>query len=71
MNVYLLSFGGHYIGGNMLIVAETKRKAFNKAKKELKEIGLLEDNEKDLTVDDLMKIDTNNVHAIVINDGNY
>lgn len=70
MRVFLLDFRGRYLGGDMLIVAKTKRIAFNKAIKKLKEIDLMEKNE-GLTIDDLVEVNTGTSYAVVIDDGDY
>lgn len=70
MKVYLLEFGGRWLGGQMIIIDETKRKAFNKAKKELKEMGLLDKNS-DLTLHDIQEINTDEKSLIIIDDGDY
>lgn len=70
MNVYLLEFNGHYLGGEMIVIDETKRKALNKAKKELEDRGLLNKN-KDLTLHDMQEIQTDKRLLLVLNDGDY
>lgn len=70
MKVYLLEFGGKWLGGQMIIIDETKRKAFNKAKKELKEMELLDKNS-DLTLHDIQEINTDEKSLIIIDDGDY
>ncbi|MFS0657400.1 hypothetical protein AB1L07_02080 [Niallia alba] len=70
MNVYLLEFNGHYLGGEMIVIDETKRKALNKAKKELEDRGLLNKN-KDLTLQDMQEIQTDKRLLLVLNDGDY
>jgi hypothetical protein len=70
MNVFLARFNGHYLGGSILIVEETKRIAFNKAKKEIDSMGLADKN-KDFSMDNVEIIDCNNKQIIVIDDGNY
>lgn len=70
MKVYLYIFNGHYIGGSMVIVDDTKRKAFNQAKKSLVEAGLFEKNA-DMKIDDLVEIETDKRSIEVISDGDY
>lgn len=70
MNVYLVRFSGHYLGGEMLIIDETKRKAFNKAKSEIASMGLENKNE-DFSMDDVKVIDCNTKQVIVIDNGDY
>ncbi len=70
MNVYLIEFNGHYLGGEMVVIDETKRKALNKAKKELEDRKLLNKN-KHLTLQDVQEIQTNKKLVLVLNDGDY
>lgn len=70
MYVYLIEFNGHYLGGEMIVINETKRKALNQAKKELKDRGLLNNN-KSLTLHDVQEIQTDRNLVLVLNDGNY
>jgi len=70
MNVYLARFRGFYLGGEFLLVDETKRKALNQAKKKLVEIGLSKTSE-ELTIKDIQQIDTSKRDVIVIDDGDY
>jgi hypothetical protein len=70
MNVFLVRFMGHYLGGELLIIEETKRKAYNKAKKEIAEMGLQESVEH-LSMEDVEIIDTNIKQVIVIDNGDY
>lgn len=70
MNVFLARFQGHYLGGEMLIVDETKRKAFNKAKTEIASMGL-ENQNADFSMDDVEVVDCNIKQIVVIDDGNY
>lgn len=67
MKVFTATFNGHYLPGNAIVVSQTKRKAFNKLKKELEAqvIG------KDLKLDDLTEIDISKGQCIILNDGNY
>lgn len=68
--LFLLRFGGVYLGGEMLIVTNTRRKAFNRARKKLDEMLLLKDNLK-LTMDDLEELPFKSGLVVVIDDGNY
>jgi hypothetical protein len=70
MNVYLVNFKGHYLGGEMIVVDETKRKAFNQAKKEIIQMGLQSKNE-DFSLDDVTQIDTSTKQVILIDNGDY
>ena len=70
MNIFLVKFSGHYLGGEMLIAEETQRKAFNKAKKQLDAMGL-EAKNKDLSMEDVQMIDCQKTQVLVIDDGNY
>jgi hypothetical protein len=70
MTVFLVRFSGHYLGGEMLIVEETKRKAFNKAKKEIASMGL-ENKNKDFSMKDVEIIDCKIKQVIVIDNGDY
>lgn len=67
---FYLAIRGEYIGGDMLLIADTRRKAFNDAVKKLKEEGLYEKN-KELTMDNLEEIDLTKRQAIMIFDGDY
>lgn len=69
-NVYLVSFNGHYLSGQMVVVTDTKRKAFNKAKKKIEEMGLSERN-KDFSTSYIIMVDTNIEHVNVLDDGDY
>ncbi len=68
--VFFAKFNGHYLGGEMIIVAPTKRKAFNRAKKKIEEIGLGDKNE-DFSMADVRDFDLNIESVEVINDGDY
>lgn len=70
MKVFLATFQGVWLGGDMIIVDKTKRKAFNKAKKELDKWGLQEKN-KDFSIDSLQEIETNQESIILISNGDY
>jgi hypothetical protein len=70
MKVYSFTFKGHWLNGEMIIVDETKRKALNKAKKELDDRGLLDKN-KSLTLHDLVEVQTDRQTVYVLNDGDY
>ena len=70
MNVYLVTFSGVYLGGEMIIIDETKRKALNQAKKELEDRGLLVKN-KSLTLHDVQEIQTDKSLVLVLDDGTY
>ena len=70
MKLYLIRFNGYYLSGEMLIIDETKRKAFNQVKIKLEDMKLLDKN-KDLCVNDLEEIDINAKYLIVIDDGDY
>lgn len=70
MKHYHVIFAGHYIGGQMIVTAETKRKAFNLAKKELEIEGLLYKN-KDLTMDDLKEFTLDKPETWVLDNGDY
>lgn len=67
---YIVSFNGHYLPGSMIIVAETKRKAFNRAVKELDFMGLSKKNIA-FNASDLEEIDTTNEQSLIIWDGDY
>lgn len=66
--VYLVPYEGLLSGGLMLISDETKEKAFQRAKKEIKEQGLEESNE-EFTIDDLSEIDQEKPEIRIILDG--
>jgi hypothetical protein len=70
MNVYLIRFSGHYLGGEMIVIDETKRKAFNRAKKEISHIGLSHKNI-EFSMEDVELIDLNIKTVIMIDDGDY
>jgi hypothetical protein len=70
MHIFLARFSGHYLSGEMLIVEETKRKAFNKAKKEIESMGLKDKNE-DFSIYDVHIIDMNIKQVVVIDNGDY
>ena len=68
MKVYLIEFNGYYVSGEMLIIDETKRKAFNQVRAKLESMKLIDKNE-DLCVDDLQEIDINTRSSIILYDG--
>ena len=70
MKIFIAEFTGHYVGGEMLIVDETKRKAFNKAKREIGTMGL-ESKNKEFSIDDLKEIDYSKKQCVVIDNGDY
>lgn len=70
MNVYLVRFAGHYLGAEIVVVAETQRKAFNSAKKEIAHLGLTSENE-DLAMEDVELIDVSKPSVILIDNGDY
>lgn len=70
MKIFLAEFAGQYLKGEMIVVDETKRKAFNKAKKKIEDIGLLEKNQ-DFSTGDLTEIDYLNKQCIVVDNGDY
>lgn len=70
-NVYLVSFNGHYLSGQMVVVTDTKRKAFNKAKKEIESMGLLDKNEDFSISTNVKMVDTNIEHVNVLDNGDY
>lgn len=70
MMVFLVRFNGHYLDGEMIVVDETKRKAFNKAKKELAHLGLEKKNEY-FSIHNLELIDIHNKDVILIDNGDY
>lgn len=70
MKVFLVEFSGHYLPGSMIIVEETKRKAFNKAKKEIERMGLIEKNS-EFSPSNLYEIENNESDLIMISDGDY
>jgi hypothetical protein len=70
MNVYLIRFGGHYMPGEMIVIDETLRKAFNQAKKKIDAMGL-SDRNGDLAMDDIQQLDVSKRDVILIDDGNY
>lgn len=72
MNVYYIkNFPGHYpIGTSAVIVARSPMQAFSLLKEALKEYGL------NLTADDVgpadfSKLNIDETHAVILNDGNY
>lgn len=42
LKTYLAEFKGHYLGGQMIVISTTKRRAFNKAKKEIEQCCLIQ-----------------------------
>lgn len=70
MSIYLVEFNGHYLGGQIIVIDETKRKALNQVKKELEERKLLDKN-RSLTLHDVQEIQTDKRSILVIDDGNY
>jgi nitric oxide synthase oxygenase domain/subunit len=70
MHVFLARFSGHYLGAEILIIEETKRKAFNKAKKEIDSMGLSDKNI-DFTIKDIESIDLNIKQVVLIDNGDY
>lgn len=70
MKVYLIEFGGHYLGGQMIVVTTSTRKALNKARKKLEEIGLGETN-KDLSEFNVYEISTEKEQIYVVDNGDY
>lgn len=70
MKVFTVSFGGHYLGGDMVVVDETQRKAYNKAKKQIKEMGL-EGKNLDFSMDDVVELDTSKKSVLVLDNGDY
>jgi hypothetical protein len=66
-SVFLATFKGHYLPGNAIVVADTKRKAYNKLKKELQKQGL----GNDLKVEDLTIVDLNFDSCDIIFNGDY
>lgn len=70
MKVYLVEFGGHYLGGQMIVVTTSTKKALNRAKKKLEEIGLGDKN-KSLDEFDVSEINIEKEQVYVIDDGDY
>ena len=70
MKVYLVEFGGHYLGGQMIVVTTSTKKALNRAKKKLEEIGL-DDKNKSLDEFDVSEINIEKEQVYVIDDGDY
>lgn len=68
--VYLATFSGYYLGGEMIIIAPTKRKAFNRAKSKIQALGLADKNE-DFSMGDVRSFDLNVETVEVIDDGDY
>lgn len=68
--VFLAKFQGEWLGGEMIVVIDTKRKAFNRAKAKIKEMGLIEKNQ-EFSMDDVYMIDQNVESVEVIDDGDY
>lgn len=69
-NVYVATFSGYYLTGHMAIITDTKRKAFNRAKKKIESMGLLRKNE-DFSMDNVVMIDTNIEDTHIIETGDY
>lgn len=65
---YLVEFKGCYLTGQLIIISTTKRRAFNKAKKEIESMSLSIDG---FTMDDVTEIDTSKESTIVISNGDY
>lgn len=70
MNVYTVVFSGHYLAGSMVVVAETKRKAFNIAKRRIDEMGLFDKN-KDFSMEDVVEVDVSRAGIHSESDGDY
>ncbi|MCY8228767.1 hypothetical protein MOC30_14350 [Bacillus spizizenii] len=68
LKTYLAEFKGHYLGGQLIVISTTKRRAFNKAKKEIESMLLNTDG---FTMDDVIEIDTSKESTIVISNGDY
>ena len=70
MNVYTVAFSGHYLAGSMVVVAKTKRKAFNIAKRRIDEMGLFDKNE-DFSMEDVIEVDVSREGIHSESDGDY
>lgn len=70
MNVYIARFNGMFLDGEIILVEETKRKAYNKVKKEIKELEL-EDKNKDFSMEDVEEIDITKKGFIKVDNGDY
>jgi hypothetical protein len=68
--VFLVEFNGHYLGGEMIVVTSTKRKAFNRAKKKIEKLGLADKN-KNFSMADVRDFDLNVESVEVIDNGDY
>jgi hypothetical protein len=67
VNVYIAKFKGHYpVGGEAVVVGETKRKATNALNRELKKQGL-----EPVKPDALELLDPNIAEVYILNNGDY
>lgn len=67
---FTVRFTGELMEGHMIIIASTRRKAFNLAKKKIKEIGLEKENS-DFKISNVQIVDTNISEAVVLTNGDY
>lgn len=67
--VFLAQFSVKYIGGDAVVVAPTKRQAFNLLKKRLDELGL--PKYEPLTMGDLYEVPMDKKQIFSLNDGDY
>lgn len=66
LKVFLATFNGVWLGGDALIIAETKLKARNKLKKVMEKSDL-----KDFDSIDIEEVDINTEQCILIDDGDH
>lgn len=71
MKVFYVTFSGKYIEGSMVIVEETKVKAFSRAEEKIDELGLSHKNTEFSIDDNIREIDLNEAGIAVLNDGDY
>lgn len=69
MKVFLATFSGKWIGGDAVVVAPTKRQAFNLLKKRLDSLDLPKHDP--LTMEDLTEVSLSTKHIASLNDGEY
>lgn len=70
MKTYLIIFKGYYLEGSMLTIDSTPQQAFGQVINSLKRMGLYEVN-KNLTIDDLKRINIDEPQVVIINNGDY
>lgn len=70
MMVFLARFNGHYLEGQVIVLDETKRRAFNRVKKEIAAMGLASKNE-DFSIHNLELVYLHNKDVILIDNGDY